>query len=234
MEVFSSTGYVYSLPHTASLKLLGVEHFYDAFSIDHELDLRVAAQKAFELPANSINDDLSVAAELAATILPHVGQAYPVPAEEDDNLSVVSIASSGAQPALQEDDTDSDASKPSEADQTTRVSHVTTDEDASDEESEDDFELSEADQRYLQEAYEEFSQYGNPWLRRRGSPDFRAPFADASFAQEWFDKLINLPDSWPLMRILVSLEGLSLQVERIIACVAAELVATHPPLRTNL
>ena len=109
--------------HTASLKPLGVEHFYVAFSIDHELDLRVAAQKAFELPVNSINDDLSVAYELAAAILPHIGQTYPVPAEEDDNLSVVSIASSG---------TDSDASKLSEADQTTQVSDVTTDEDASD------------------------------------------------------------------------------------------------------
>ena len=35
----SSTGYVCSLPHTASLKPLGIKHFYDAFSIDHELDL---------------------------------------------------------------------------------------------------------------------------------------------------------------------------------------------------
>ena len=26
------------------------EHFYDAFSIDHELDLRTATQDAFDLP----------------------------------------------------------------------------------------------------------------------------------------------------------------------------------------
>ena len=35
------------------------------------------------------------------------------------------------------------------------------------------------------------------------------------------------PDSWPLMRMLIPLDGLSLQIERIISCVAAELVATH-------
>ena len=100
---------------------------------------------------------------------------------------------------MQQDETDSDASKPSEADLATQVSDVTTDEDASDEESEDDFELNEDDQRHLQEAYEEFSQYGNPWLRRmkERSPDFRAPFADASYAQEWFDKLIVFVSPMP-------------------------------------
>ena len=227
--VDASMGYVSSLPYAASLKPLGLEHFYDVFSIDHELDLRVVAQKAFDLPANSINDDLSVTYEVATAILPHIGQAYPVPAEEDDDISVVSVASSGAQPNAEQDDTDSNDAKPSDAEQTTHASDVTIDEDASDEESEDDFELSEADQRYLQEAYEEFSHYANPWLRQmsEGFSDSRAPFADAWYAQEWFDKLIDLPDSWPLMRILVPLEGLSLQAERIIACVAAELVATH-------
>ena len=40
-------------------------------------------------------------------------------------------------------------------------------------------------------------------------------------------KFIDLPDSWPLMQILIPLDGLSLRVERIIACVAAELAATH-------
>ena len=105
----------------------------------------------------------------------------------------------------------------------------------SDEESEDDFELSETDQRYLQEAYEDFSHYASPRLQKmeQGLFDYRAPFADASHAQDWFDKLRNLPDSWPLMRILVPLEGLSLQVERIIACVAAELVATHQAPHTQ-
>ena len=102
------------------------------FSIDHELDLRVAAQKAFDLPENSINDDLSVAYEIGVEILPHIGQACPVPAEEDDNISVVSVASSGAQPNTEQDDTDD--SKPSDAEQTTHASEVTTDEDASDEE----------------------------------------------------------------------------------------------------
>ena len=45
-------------------------------------------------------------------------------------------------------------------------------------------------------------------------------------------KLTDLPDSWPLMRILIPLDGLSLQIERIIACVAAELSATHLEART--
>ena len=47
------------------------------------------------------------------------------------------------------------------------------------------------------------------------------------------DKFIDLPDSWPLMRILIPLDGLSLQVERIIASVAAELAATHLRAKTQ-
>ena len=46
------------------------------------------------------------------------------------------------------------------------------------------------------------------------------------------EKLTDLPDSWPLMRILIPLDGLSLQIERIIACVAAELSATHLEAKT--
>ena len=46
------------------------------------------------------------------------------------------------------------------------------------------------------------------------------------------EKLTALPDSWPLMRILIPLDGLSLQIERIIACVAAELSATHLEAKT--
>ena len=70
---------------------------------------------------------------------------------------------------------------------------VTTDEDLSDEESEDDFELSETDQRYLKEAYDTFSDYASPWIQMsdQGYFDYRAPFADALHAQEKFDELIN-------------------------------------------
>ena len=170
-------------------------------------------------------DGLSVAYEAAVALLPHLGREYPLPAEEDDNDSVISVASSNDPPRTEQEDTDTDDSQPSGTDRGTNGSEVTTDEDMSDEESEDDFELSETDQRYLQEAYDNFSHYASPWIQmvKQGYFDYRAPFADASHAQEKFDQLINLPDSWPLMRILA----------RIIACVATELVATHQAPHTQ-
>ena len=104
-----------------------------------------------------------------------------------------------------------------------------TDEDESDEESEEGFELSEKEQRFLQEAYDTYANTGDAWIQQRATspPSCRTPFADAGNVQAVFDDFINLPDSWPLMRILIPLDGLSLQIERIITCVAAELVATH-------
>ena len=106
---------------------------------------------------------------------------------------------------------------------------LVTDEDESEAESEEDFELNEKEQRFLHQAYDNFGDYGLPWLQQRGHlpTDSRTPFEDADSVRERFEHLINLPDSWPLMRIMVPLDGLSLQLERIIACVAAELVATH-------
>ena len=225
--VDAATGYIYSLSRTACLKPLEVAHFYDAFSIGHGLDLRQAAKQAFDLPENSINEDLSVATEWATNILPAAGQAYQVPDEEDDNASVVTVASSGA-PWKAKEETDSDAAQLSDTNSGAVVDLV-TDEDESEAESEEDFELNEKEQRFLHQAYDNFGDYGLPWLQQRGHlpTDSRTPFEDADSVRERFEHLINLPDSWPLMRIMVPLDGLSLQLERIIACVAAELVATH-------
>ncbi len=147
------------------------------------------------------------------------------PAEEDDNASVVSVASSGAPTPNRAGDTGSDASQPSEGNDQAAAVDLITDEDESDAESEEDFELSEKEQRFLQEACEVYANSGERWLQQRAR--CRTPFADTGNAQAVFEKFINLPDSWPLMRIMLPLDGLSLQVERIIVCVAAEMVATH-------
>ena len=91
--VDSATGCIYSLSRTASLKPLGVAHFYDAFSIGHGLDLRNAALQAFDLPETSINADSSLVSKWATNILPSAGQVYTVPTEKNDNASAVFAAS---------------------------------------------------------------------------------------------------------------------------------------------
>ena len=175
----SSTGYISAISQTASLCPLGVAHFYDAFSISHELDLRRDALLAFDLPEAAISDDLSVVLPWANQILPAAGRARSIPAEEDDNDndSVVSVASSGAPPRKSEGDTDSDASQPSEGNDTATVVDLITDEDESDEESEEDFELSEKEQRFLQEAYEAYGDSGERWSQQRAysQPNCRTP-----------------------------------------------------------
>ena len=74
-----------------------------------------------------------------------------------------------------------------------------------------------------------YASTGDVWIQQRATspPSCRTLFADAGNVQAVFDDFTKLPDSWPLMRILIPLDGLSLQIERIITCVAAELVATH-------
>ena len=72
------------MPQAASIRALGVAHFYDAFSTNHELDIRIDALRAFELPDAAINPDLSVVVPWANQILPAAGPVRKVPAEEDD------------------------------------------------------------------------------------------------------------------------------------------------------
>ena len=158
--------------------------------------------------------------------------------KKEATASVISVASSGAPPRQKARDSDSDASQPSEADDQTDIAtvvEVPTDEDESEPESEEEFELSEKEQRLLHEAYDTFAASGERWMQhRQGSPaNCRTPFADAGNVREVVDKFIDLPDSWPLMRILIPLDGLRLQVERIIACVAAELAAAHLRAKTQ-
>ena len=206
----------------------GVAHFYDAFSTNHELDIRIDALRAFELPEAAINPDLSVVVPWTNQILPAAGPVRKVPAEEDDTDSVVSVASSNTQVAKPDGDTDSDASAASEENTTTEVVDLVT-EDESDEESEEDFELSEKEQRFLQEAHDVHTNTGDAWVQQRATstPGCRTPFANAGNVQTTFENLAELPDGWPLMRILIPLDGLSLQIERIVTCVAAESAATH-------
>ena len=106
---------------------------------------------------------------------------------------------------------------------------VPTDEDESEPESEEEYELSEKEQRLLHEAYDTYATTGQQWTQERQgwSASCRTSFADAGNVRSVVEKFIDLPDSWPLMRILIPLDGLSSQVERIIACVAAELSATY-------
>ena len=209
----SATGYISAISQTASIRPLGVAHFYDAFSISHELDFRNDALRAFALPEAAISDDLSVVLPWANQILPAAGRAYSVPAEEDDNASVVSVASSGAPTS------DSDASQHSEGNDPAAVVDLITDEDESDAESEEDFELSEKERFRKRMKSTQTQGKGGcssvPTPHPAAEPPLRMPGT------------FRLPDSWPLMRIMIPLDGLSLQVERIIACVAAEVVATH-------
>ena len=78
----SATGYISAISQTASIRPLGVAHFYDAFSVSHELDkgpnFRNDALRAFDLPEAAISDDLKVVLPWANQILPAAGRAHAV------------------------------------------------------------------------------------------------------------------------------------------------------------
>ena len=133
----------------------------------------------------------------ANQILPAVGVARDILAEEDDAASVISVASSGAPSRQKAGDSDSDSLQQSKVDgqgDNATVVEVFKDEDEFEAESEEEFELSENVQRLLHEAYETFATSGERWIHQRGhsSASCRTPFADAGNVRAVFDKFIDL------------------------------------------
>ena len=72
----------------------------------------------------------------------------------------------------------------------------------------------EQDQELFLEAYSSF--------KRKSSQ-----FNSAGGLQEWFDGVERLPDSWPMARLAITLDGLILQVEKVAMTAAMEIIASH-------
>ena len=45
--------------------------------------------------------------------------------------------------------------------------------------------------------------------------------------QEWFDGVERLPNSWPMARLAITLDGLVMQVEKVAMTAAMEIIASH-------
>ena len=161
----SATGYIMAISRTESMRLLGVAHFYYAFSVNQDSEegsnFREAALQAFGLPEAAITEDKQVIMPWANQIITAVRLVRNIPAEEEDAASMISVASSRVPPRQKARESDSDASQPSETDDQTDIStavEVPTDED-------EEFELSEKEQCLLHEAYDIFAASGEGWMQ---------------------------------------------------------------------
>ena len=72
----------------------------------------------------------------------------------------------------------------------------------------------EQDQELFLEAYSSF---------KKKSEDFDSVGA----LQEWFGGVERLPDSWPMARLSLTIDGLILQVEKVAMTAAMEIIASH-------
>ena len=191
------------LATTPEVRILPVDHFYDAFRAVPMMSLRTAVIEKFGLNPEVLTPDLRISKKTAVAVCrPDVRDLLP---------GATDVVSDG----------DSDQGSPRKTlrdirdeggDTAMSNGSWSSSEDTSAEESGTDNE--EQDQELFLEAYTSFRQ-------KSGA------FGSNRTLQGLFEGVESLPDSWPMARLSLSFDGLVFQVEKVAVTAAMEIIASH-------
>ena len=188
---------------TPEIHILSLEHFYDSFRAVSMTSLHPVILDKYGLTAELLSQDLRVSQVTAAAITrPDVRDLGPEEAAEysdDDQASGPPLATP-RDVRDQEGEAGMSQVSLSSSEDTSAVFSGTDDE--------------EHDQELFLEAYTASKRNPGQFNTREGLRD-------------WFDGVERLPDSWPLARLSVTLDGLVMQVEKVAMTAAMQIIASH-------
>ena len=203
---------------------IGLEHFFDAFALNHRRLLRVDAAAALRLPLDDVSDTL-VVKQTRAEMFDLTPVWAPVePPTKRAKTAEVRLSSTGdvsmtprneenAQGSSDEEDSDSSGSN----------SDVSSEDDTSDVSDLDKFE----------EAYSDFGALTagvDPRTLERdcsGHTNEDVPGLDLPGGLEALYSLANVPKSWPLARLTIPLSAASKHLERLLEGYCMEVCVTN-------
>ena len=197
------TGALLPLDSTPEISILSLEHFYDSFRVVPMACLRSEVLAKYNLTPDMLTGDLRVSQRTAAALSrPDVRDLVPEDnAEESENDPVSGWS----------ERTPRDVRDP-EGDVAMSQSSWTSSEDTSVVVS--DADEVEQDHELFLEAYSSFKNQAGIFDSQKG-------------LQEWFEGAERLPNSWPMARLSITLDGLVMQVEKVAMTAAMEIVASH-------
>ena len=197
---------------------MGIEHFFEGFALKPTRPWKSAAGRALGLNEGQITDDARILSpsaeqyELAPRVIPGQGWDAPDPVKEDVPMQAKDESDEGEQSGWSSlsnsTETDSDETLP-----------------------DDDSVVS--DQDRLEAAYETFSHLHEGLhsidtprkARKITSDDAQGVPLPGGPAQ--LQEMVHLPRNWPLARLMIPLEGLCQQVDRLLEGYCSQIAVTN-------
>ena len=193
-------GDAFLLNSTPEIRILSLEHFFDAFRAARMRDLRSEVISAFHLSPDKVTDDLVISRQTATELIRPDDPDQDVVDEPDQDENSPLRQPIRTPRDVRDQDTDVAMSQ----------SSWTSSEDTSAEDSCTD---EEHDQELFLEAYTAFTTKSD----EVGSVDS---------LRRWFSSVERLPDSWPLARLSITLDGLTSQLSKVVMSATMEIIAS--------
>ena len=207
------SGNYFDLEAAKFMEPIGIEHFFDAFSLDRKRPLKVDAAAALRIPLNEVSDSLVVTQDRANRFELTPVWAPVEPPTKRAKTAEVRLSSASDVPMPPRKDDDAKGSSDEEAsDSSGSNSDVSSQDDSSDV----------SDLEKFDEAYTDFSALTDgvdpQTLERHGSghPNDEVPGIDLPGGMEALYSLANVPKSWPLARLTIPLSAASKRLERLL------------------
>ena len=203
---------------------LGVEHFFDAFALEHKRDIREAAANALELDRDDIQPDLVVKQAVARQF-----QLTPVPVPDDPPAKRAKKTKEQLSPSHDTTVATGDTKMKQESSPESSSDSSDSNSDFSSEDGSSD--VSDLDK--FEEAYEEFGKLtagvDTKVLERHlaGNKSDDVPGLSLEGGLATLRTLANVPKTWPLARLTIPLSGFSKHLERLLEGYCMEVYATN-------
>ena len=222
--VDSMTGRYFDPEAAAYLGPIGLEHFFDAFSLTVKRDFRGAAAIALGIPLHEIQPNLTVKQSIAERFhltpirAPEVPPAKRVKRSKEDGNFDQDVAMGSEDVKVEPDSSAAPENSSSASD-----SDMSSEDGSSEESDLDKFE----------EAFEEFGKLSRGLEHvdaGRGSVGTTSEDVPGISLDGGFDTLqalANVPKTWPLARLTFPLRGFSKQLERLLEGYCLEVIATN-------
>ena len=207
----------HNLCQTASIRNLGLEHFYAAFGLGCSRDLRTSSARAFGISDNDISEDCSVPSGIAKGLRPlnhgtpretHIQKKAKIDPQEIDAQPLEEVKEESSQNC-----SDSEDSSSSQSSSTAEAEDI------------------ESDLESLEEHYYSDLRRYSATLER----DFSAHFTSQQLnTQEWnfhggcegIQRFLTLPTTWPLARLMFPIRDLRKQMETLLQTYCFEIEVT--------
>ena len=226
------SGNYFDLEAAKFMEPIGIEHFFDAFSLDKKRPLKVDAASALRIRLNEVSDLLVVNQDRANRFeLTPVWAPVEPPTKRAKTAEVRLSSASDVPMPPKKDDNEKGSSDEEASDSSGSNSDVSSQDDSSDV----------SDLEKFDEAYTDFSALTDgvdpQTLERDGSghPNDEVPGIDLPGGMKALYSLANVPKSWPLARLTIPLSAASKHLERLLegCCMEIFVRNTNPDLQLH-